>query len=87
VRKIVEEVAGEGLEALLGKRVCLWCVNYIYHGKLIGVNDTDVLLDDAKVVYETGPLCDPTFGDAQALPDKWYVRISAIESYGVVDHD
>lgn len=82
MRKIVEEVDGEGLHALLGKYVALWCINYIYSGKLIGVNDTDVLLGDAKVVYETGWLTDKEFYNAQSLPGDWYVRVSAIESYG-----
>ena len=84
MKRLVEEVSGEGLEALLGENVALWCECYIYAGKLVGVNEHDVLLDDAKVVYETGPLCDSGFKDAQPLPSKWYVRTSKIESYGVM---
>ena len=52
----VTEVEGEGLIALLGERVTLFCLNYIYTGKLTGVNDSCVKLEDASVVYETGPL-------------------------------
>ena len=58
MKKIVEEVGGEGLDKLLGERVTLFCANYIYTGQLTGVNDTCVLLTDAGVVYETG-----SFGD------------------------
>ena len=67
---------------MLGERVALWCGNYIYAGKLVGVNDTDVLLEDASVVYETGELCASEWANAQKLPGPWYVRTAAIESYG-----
>src|SRR5208282_5297819 len=50
----VTEVEGEGLEALLGQNVLLFCLNYIYTGKLVGVNSTFVKLEGAKIVYETG---------------------------------
>ena len=48
MKKLVEEVNGEGLEKLIGERVTLFCCRYIYTGKLIGVNDTCVLLDDGR---------------------------------------
>jgi hypothetical protein len=82
MRKIVKQVEGEGLESLLGENVVLWCANYIYAGKLSGVNDRDVLLQDASVVYETGELCAPAWKDAQKLPGPWYIRTASIESYG-----
>lgn len=82
MKKIVEEVQNEGLDSLLGEYVTLWCECYIYAGKVIGVNETDVLLDDAKVVYDTGELKTSGFSDAQELPSQWYVRTSKIESYG-----
>ena len=82
MKKIVEEIEGEGLVKLLGKRVTLWCECYIYAGVLMGVNDNDVLLKDAMIVYETGQLNESGFKNAQALPCNWYVRVSKIESYG-----
>ncbi len=78
----VEEVAGEGLVGLMGENVTLFCLNYIYTGKLVGVNETFVKLEKASVVYETGAFSDPKFKDSQALPHAWYVQQSAIESYG-----
>jgi hypothetical protein len=85
MRKIIEEKEGEGLEKLLGERITMFCANYIYTGKLTGVNETCVLLTDAFIVYETGPLKnDPTWKDAQPLPHDWYVQINAIESFGVL---
>jgi hypothetical protein len=84
MKKIVTEVQGEGLVALLGEHVMLFCANYIYAGTLTGVNDTCVLLDDAKIVYETGPFSDAKYKDAQSLPTKsWYIQTSAIESFGI----
>ncbi len=84
MRKIVEEVSGEGLEKLMGDRVTLFCLNYIYTGKLMGVNASCVLLEDASIVYETGPLDTKSWGDAQKLPGPWYVQTSCIESFGVL---
>ena len=78
----VEEVSGEGLLGLMGENVTLFCLNYIYTGKLVGVNDTFVKLENAAVVYETGAFSDPNFKDAQSLPHEWYVQISAVESFG-----
>lgn len=80
----VTEVEGESLTALLGENVILYCMNYFYAGKLVGVNDTDVQLEDASIVYETGPLNAKTWANAEKLPSSlWYIRTAAIESYGV----
>ena len=86
MKKIVEvtEVSGEGLEKLMGQRVALFCAVYIYTGKLAGVNDTCVLLEDAGVVYETGPFHEASWKDCQKLPHDWYVQRSAIEWFGIL---
>lgn len=78
----VQEVEGEGLLALLGQNVALFCANYIYAGRLAGVSETCALLEDAKIVYETGALTASEWKDAQALPGPWYVQLSAVESFG-----
>lgn len=79
----VEEVNGEGLIALMGETVTLFCLNYIYAGKLVGVNDTFVKLENCHVVYETGSFGDKKFKDAQPLAHgEWYVQTSSIESFG-----
>jgi hypothetical protein len=86
MRKLVEvtEVAGEGLDSLLGQNVLIFCLNYIYTGKLTGVNDSCILLEQPSIVYETGPWSDAKYKDVQRLHcDKWYVQRSAIESFGV----
>ena len=82
MKKIVNEVQGEGLEKLLGERVTLFCINYIYTGVLTGVNETCVLLADAAIVYETGPFDEKSWKDVQALPNDWYVQTASIESFG-----
>ena len=84
MRKIVEEISGEGLEKLIGERVTLFCLNYIYTGKLMGVNASCVLLHDASIVYETGGLNTKSWKDAQSLPGPWYVQLYCIESFGVL---
>ena len=84
MKKIVREVETEGLEKLLGERVTLFCLNYIYTGKLVGVNKQCVLLSDAGVVYETGELGNKDWKDMQKLPKDWYVKRASIESYGIL---
>ena len=83
MKKLVE-VSDEGLEGLMGERITLFCLNYIYTGKLTGVNKTCVLLEDAAIVYETGELTSERWKDAQKFPNDWYVSTSAIESFGVL---
>ena len=80
----VQKGEGEGLEGLLGKPVTLFCLNYIYTGKLVGVNDKFVKLEKASVVYETGAFTDKYFKDAQPLPRDLYVMQSAIESFTIL---
>ena len=85
MKKVIEtiEVDGEGLEALLGKKVTLFCANYFYTGKLTGVNKTCVLLEDPAIVYETGKFTDSSYADCQPLGVKtWYIQTEAIESFG-----
>lgn len=91
VEKVVQQVIEtrdvvfeeeDGLESFLGKQVILFCLNYHYAGRLIGVNKTCVLLEGASVVFETGSFEAPKWKDAQKLgKDPHYVMISAIESF------
>ncbi len=78
------EVSGEGLESLMGQRVTLFCLNYFYSGKLVGVNDKFVKLTDAGVVFETGPFDKKDWQDYQKLPNDVYVMTSMIESFTVL---
>ena len=82
MKKLIEIQEDEGLEGLLGERVTLFCAAYIYTGKLTGVNETCVRLDDAAIVYDTGPLDNSPWADAQSLPGPWYVQLSSVESFG-----
>jgi hypothetical protein len=80
----VEEVEAAGLMGLLGKRVTLFCLNYFYTGDLVGVNDNFVLLENAAIVYETGPFSEKTWKDAQALPQPVYVMLRCVESFTIL---
>ena len=84
--KIVTETAAtEGLETLLGQNVTLFCMNYIYTGKLVGIDDVQVKLDDTKIVYDTGAFTEKEWTDAQSLPNgTWYVRLATVESFGIL---
>jgi hypothetical protein len=84
MQKLVIEDENEGLISLLGERVTLFCMRYIYTGKLIGVNDTCVKLEDCGIVYDTGSLDSKDWDDYQKLPNDYYIQTSSIESFGIV---
>ena len=88
VREVVTESADQvvdeegGMITLLGKKVCLMGLNYIYSGKLVGVNATCVALEEAGIVYLTGEWNLPAWKDFQKLPTKTvFVQTEAIESF------
>lgn len=83
--KVIEEVQGAvGLDSLLGEEVLLICSAYFYTGKLTGVNETFVQLDDPAIVYETGAWNSKGYTDQQKLHVKrFFVQRVAIESFGV----
>jgi hypothetical protein len=79
----VTEVVDEGLISLLGKQVTIFCLNYIYHGELEGVNDTCIKLKEPKIVYSTGCFSDTGYSDAQSIcSDSFYIQMGCIESFG-----
>ena len=82
MKRIFESDEVSGFEAMLGETVTLFCMNYIYTGKLVGANDACVELSDAMIVYETGDLTTSEWTDAQPLPHNWCVQIAAVESWG-----
>jgi len=82
--KEVIEVPNEGLISLLDQVVTFFCANYIYTGKLVGVNDDCVLLLNPSIVYEIGPFTEKNWKYAQPLPNQLYIMRGAIESFGIV---
>lgn len=80
----VAEVENEGLVSLLGERVTFFCGVYIYTGKLVGVNDSYAKIEQASIVYETGPFTDKQWKDAQPLPHPVYVMLRNVESFMVL---
>ena len=73
------------MQSLLGKKVLLMCANYFYTGKVVSANDSFIKLDNAAIVYETGPWNTTKFLDEQNIGDSHYVMINAIESFRQVD--
>jgi hypothetical protein len=84
MKRLIEEVENEGLVSLMGQRITLFCLNYIYTGKLVGVNDTCVRLDNPAIVYDTGRFDTKNWQDAQALPHTIYIMLACVESYGIL---
>ena len=83
MKRIIESEEG-GLTAELGHKLVFFCGDYIYIGTLAGVNSDHVEITDAKLVYETGPLSDGEWSDAQSLPSPWRVMLAGVESWGPV---
>lgn len=80
--KLIEDKQ-DGLVSLMGKRVLLMCAGYFYEGKLVGMNDQCVKLEDPGIVYSTGTWTDKNYADRQALhSDVWFVSLGLIESFG-----
>jgi len=79
----VQEIEGEGFMALMGQTVTLFCMNYIYAGTLVGVNEEYIKLENGHIVYETGAFNQPDFKDAQKVSDELYIIKSSIESFSV----
>lgn len=84
MRKLID-VENEGLEKLLGEQVLVFCMNYIYTGKLAGVNNDKIILENPYIVYQTGAFDKKSFEDAQKLHDEIFVMIASIESIGKTD--
>ena len=79
----VVEMSGAGIDAFQGQSVMLFCSNYIYAGKVVEVTASYVKLDNAQIVYETGPYTQSGYKDAQDLPGgTWFVKTLSIESFG-----
>lgn len=84
ILQTVVENKEEGFLALMGQTITVFCMNYTYTGKLVGVNDSQLKLESPKIVFETGDFSTKTWKDAQALPNDCYIRFSAIEMYTVL---
>lgn len=83
MKKLVIEDKNEGLRKLLGEVITVYCLSFIYSGKLTGVNDDCILLEGARIVYDTGAHDIKTWADSSAMPGDWYVMKNAIESFGI----
>lgn len=77
----VEEVAGEGMLALMGQQVYILCMNYHYTGKLVGVNDTFVKLENGAIVYDGGAHTASEFSDAQIVAEELYIQLNSVEAF------
>lgn len=80
----ITETEREGFMSLLGETITCFCAIYIYTGKLVGVNDTCIKLENPSIVYETGAFSEKSWKDAQALPNTIYLQTAMIESFGVI---
>lgn len=77
----VIEVEGEGAISLLGEYVEIRCGNYHYAGKLVGVNDKCVELEDSHTIFNSGAYTTKKYTDVQKhVESKLLVYFNFIES-------
>lgn len=84
MKVLCKEVQDEGLISLLGQRVTFWCVDFIWTGKLVGVNDDCVKLEDCGIVFETGDFNNKTWARYEKLPKEFYLMKAGIVGFGLV---
>ena len=83
----VVETNESAFESLMGETITVFSLNYIYHGKLIGVNKENILLENPKIVFETGKFSESSFKDIQPLNTKeFFLQMGTIESFGVLEN-
>ena len=82
--KRLVEVTDDGFDRFLGKVVLVMCGNYFYHGKMVALNESHLILKDVGIVYETGQW-GGLFSDRQDIATEWSVMLHAIESIGEYD--
>jgi hypothetical protein len=83
MKRLIEEAEDDGFSPLLGEVVTFLCANYFYTGKLIGVNEAFVEIEDPAIIYETGEWTAKAWKDSQSLGVKTLrIRTQAIEAYG-----
>ena len=74
------------IEQYLGKNVTIFCCRYTYTGKMIKLDDYAVVLEDCKIVYETGSFEEKKWKDVQSLCVKeWSITRQSIEAFGVLE--
>lgn len=89
MKKLVSviETNETAFEQIMGEQVTIFSLNYIYHGKLIGVNNENILLENPKIVYETGDFSASGFKDTQSLECKeFFIQKGTIESFGILEN-
>ena len=82
-QKLVD-VPNEGFIALIGETITCFCAVYIYTGKLVGVNEECIKLENPAIVYETGAFSEKQWKDAQKLPNEIYIQKGMIEAFGKI---
>jgi hypothetical protein len=85
MKKIVEEVGGEGLNDLLGKKIMVYSCRFFYTGTLKSFDSNYLTLSDAKIIYDTGThQKDKTAWESveDLWAKDWRIRLACVESFG-----
>ena len=75
----------EQLVELVGKKITVYCVNYIYAGTLDTVSKKAITLTGAKIIYDTGEFSGKDWKISSDFPKgTWNIMIQSIESFGIL---
>jgi hypothetical protein len=66
---------------LIGKNIVVFCMNYIYTGKLLVFYGNEIQLENPRIIYETGNFDNEYFKDAQKLNHNLFINMNTVESY------
>lgn len=73
-------------EKFIGSNVVVWCINYIYAGKLEEVGDLTIVLSNAHLIFDAGNLQGETFNQYEKIKAKeWRIFLGAVESFGCAE--
>jgi len=83
--KQIIETSQSPLENFLGEIVVIYTTRFIYTGKAVAVDDKFIVLDNAKIVYDTGEYSKDRKEWEVAQPTwakQWTIGVPHIESIG-----
>lgn len=86
MKKIIDNDLENIIDSYMGGVVTIFACRYIYTGKLIKIDEKNLVLENCKIVYETGDFADNKWIDAQSLGTKeWAIALQSIESFGILN--
>jgi hypothetical protein len=83
---LVEEIVMQDSFAKVeGKDLVFFCARYAYCGHILKINEDYVVLEGAKLPFETGEFNTKEWKSIDKFPNgRWSVMLAAVESFGIL---